>query len=149
MLEKDHIRRLFFNQPIADEAIFEYNLKIYQNSLDKNSNVESNVEIENPCRCKVLPNKELFKGETFSVGDILEDTYSGKSILRYYNQHNALHEDQRTLLITSICNYLQEKEIECSVSKCSDMEKEICTIFPTEKLVSFNITSKFHIFKVI
>lgn len=78
----------------------------------------------------------------FSVADILENTLSGKLILKYYTKNNVLHDDQRNLLITTISKYLFESEVKCSISNCFDLEKEICSLFPSEKMVkTSNIVS--------
>lgn len=74
-----------------------------------------------------------------SVKEILSNTFNGKEILKFYAKHNILHEEQRNLLITTVAKYIEAKGLSCSISDCSDMEKQICAIFPSEQIVSFQL----------
>ncbi|KNC23851.1 hypothetical protein FF38_05618 [Lucilia cuprina] len=125
ILKPHHISKLFNNSHIADEAKFELHLDKYKENVNK----QEYQMTGNGDKRKYTPIRN-----NFSVSDILDNTQSGKLILKYYSKHNTLHDEQRTLLITTISKYLLESGIECSVSSCAGLEKEVCSIFPTEKI---------------
>ena len=57
-----------------------------------------------------------------------------------FGKKNSLYEEQRNLLINTICKYVEAKGVEFSLSECSAIEKEICSIFPSEQLVSIYVS---------
>lgn len=83
--------------------------------------------------------KAGIKRPLLSVSDILSSTKSGTEILKYYEKNQILQEEHRTLLISTITQYLDLNGCEVSLSNCAELEKQICTIFPTEELVIISI----------
>ncbi|XP_075149370.1 uncharacterized protein LOC142223367 [Haematobia irritans] len=132
MLETHHINKLFSTLSVGDQAIFEFNLKRWK--LEQRTHPD-----DDSFKTEVLP-----KGQHIllpSVMDILNDTANGKMLLKYYNDNNVLHEEQRTLLIATLANYIDDKGIFCKITDCSELEKQICVIFPTEN-IEFYSTGK-------
>lgn len=131
ILKPNHIEKLTLNYTIGHQAIFETNLEKWRNQqqLDGHNS---------------FPN--LKPSETnhhvISVKEILSNTYNGKEILNFYGKNNILHEEQRSLLISTITKYIEAKGIDCSISDCSQIENDICLIFPTEQIVSCKIIYK-------
>lgn len=144
VLKPHHVQKLFADSPVGDEALFESNLERWK--------AASNVDVNTFCNTKLIlePSDQnhltVNKDKYFSVKQFLDTTKSGKMIQKYYIQHNILHEEQRNLLVNTIANFLQENGFECSIAKCSTIQKEICSIFPTEKEVSIYIYYVFQIF---
>ncbi|KNC23711.1 hypothetical protein FF38_01233, partial [Lucilia cuprina] len=56
----------------------------------------------------------------------LSSTKSGTEILKYYDKHQILQEEHRTLLINTITQYLDLNGCEVSLSDCAELEKQIC-----------------------
>lgn len=125
---------LFYGLPIGDMATFEFKYEKW-----KTPQSEKLSESEN----QISP----MQNQTISVMNILQDTENGKLILKYYENNKILHEEHRALLIDTISKYVESKGFKASVSQCIDMEKEICSIFPSEELVS--VTFIFIIFLLL
>lgn len=117
---------LFYGLPIGDMATFEFKYEKW-----KTPQSEKLSESEN----QISP----MQNQTISVMNILQDTENGKLILKYYENNKILHEEHRALLIDTISKYVESKGFKSSVSQCIDMEKEICSIFPSEELVSSKV----------
>ncbi|XP_046801112.1 uncharacterized protein LOC111688897 [Lucilia cuprina] len=64
----------------------------------------------------------------------LSCTKSGTEILKYNDKYQILQEEHRTLLISTITQYLDLNGCEVSLSDCAELEKQICIKFPTEEL---------------
>lgn len=122
---------LFYGLPIGDMATFEFRYEKWRTPQAEKL-FESESEITS------------MENQKISVMKILQDTVNGKQILKYYENNRILHEEHRSLLIDTISKYVESKGLKVSISQCFDMEKEICSIFPSEELVS--ITSIFIIY---
>lgn len=123
MLQNNHIEKLLNDFPIGDLVKFQHNIEQWKKLKVPN---ESKTHEQEKC---------TIKGTQISVMEILENTYNGKEILDFYRKNDTLYEEQRNLLINTIGKYIEAKGVEFSLSACSVMEKEICSIFPSEQLV--------------
>lgn len=86
---------------------------------------QSNLESWKKETCGTLtssPQNVCEKQAICSVLTMLQNTKNGRSILEYYEVNKILHEEQDMMY---------------SMIDCKEMEKEICSTFPTEELVSF------------
>ncbi|KNC31058.1 hypothetical protein FF38_00565 [Lucilia cuprina] len=119
MLKSNHIERLFVDSQIGDMVKFEYNLDEWKKSLNKS---ETYTSQSNQVTTKI------------SIMEILKCTHNGREILDFYKKNETLHEEQRNLLLNTIIKYIEANGVVCSLSDCSEMEKEICSIFPSEEL---------------
>lgn len=131
--------------PVGDLANFEINLEKWKltstgnetfsyNSTPRFLNDNPTFVEDAPTLDKDIPS--FIKEPIVSVMKMLSETQNGRLILSYYAQHNILHEEQRTLLISTLAKYIESKGYQCSLSDCMEMEKQICKIFPTETIVS-------------
>ena len=73
---------------------------------------------------------------TIQLSTILNETARGKGIVEYFNKFSSFHEDQRSILISLIAQYYEEKGVKMSLS--DQLEREILERFPSEKLVTYN-----------
>lgn len=119
-MNEAHINKLFQNLPVGQQAIFEHRLKQWKDDDVPTANQFSST----------YSNKK-----TPTLMTILQDTHTGLQILQYYETKQCFHEEQRILLINTIARYLEVKGYECTIANCSDIEKQICSLFPTEQLV--------------
>lgn len=71
-----------------------------------------------------------------SLVAILGHSYKGKLLTKYYEEHIHFQDAQRLSLIKLIAHYFDDFDLHLSLSKCSQLEKEILERFPTEKIVS-------------
>lgn len=117
--------------PIGDQVIFEYNLEKWKNSKTNEGSSSENFQNKNILDNNTYENKNV----PISVMEILNNTFNGKEILKYYTKNNALHDEQRNLLISTVTKYIEAKGIKCSLSECNEIEIQICNMFPNEKLV--------------
>ncbi|XP_065356917.1 uncharacterized protein LOC135952157 [Calliphora vicina] len=85
----------------------------------------------------VNSSKTNIKRSLLSVSDILSSTKSGLEILKYYEKNQILQEEHRTLLISTITKYLDINGYDFSLSECAELEKQICSIFPSEELAFY------------
>lgn len=136
ILKPKHIDSLFYGLAVGDLAVFEENFEKWKlKNMDvvkpNNQKQTSDISLTTTTSKNCITNNKIC-----SVMTILKDTHNGRAILKYYDENNILHEDQRQLLIKTIASYVDVKGITCSVSDTSQMESEICSIFPTEELVS-------------
>lgn len=136
ILKAKHIDILFQGLPVGDLAVFENHFENW---------MVQNVPILTPTVPEIISNAPTStqksesvstKEPVCSVMTILKETHNGKAILKYYEEKRVLRDEQRQLLIKTIASYVEARGISCSVSDCSEMEKEICYIFPTEELVN-------------
>lgn len=125
MLTQTHISKLFCNLTVGDQVIFEANWKNWIKSTEP-AVINTNLPIS----------FSRFKTQKISLMEILNTTHTGKEIKNFYNKTGKLHDEQRNLLIGTITKYIEGNGVEFSLSDCTDLEKEICTIFPTEEIVS-------------
>jgi len=72
------------------------------------------------------------------LADILNETSRGKGLVDYYNKFLSFHEDQRSVLISLIAHYYEEKGVKMSLTASYQLEKQILERFPSEKLVIYN-----------
>jgi len=70
--------------------------------------------------------------------DVLNETSRGKGLVDYYNKFLSFHEDQRSVLISLIAHYYEEKGVKMSLAASYQLEKQILERFPSEKLVIYN-----------
>ena len=127
MLRPHHISKLFQDLTTGEQARFEYHLENWKRQFNT-------IEF-----CPVSESLSTLQNKTAktpTVMEILSNTSTGKDILKFYQNNKSLYEEQRNLLISTITKYIESQGILCSLSDCSDIEKQICSIFPTEKLVS-------------
>ncbi|XP_037812660.1 uncharacterized protein LOC119604245 [Lucilia sericata] len=124
ILQPHHIKKIFSTLRTGDQAHFEFELQNWKKNFgyERDFNMETNNA------------KAGIKRSLLSVSDILSSTKSGTEILKYYDKHQILQEEHRTLLISTITQYLDLNGCEVSLSECAELEKQICTIFPTEEL---------------
>ncbi|XP_065354405.1 uncharacterized protein LOC135948881 [Calliphora vicina] len=117
-----HIAKLFSDLPVGDQAIFENKLKNWKKSFEADITDIDLLASPKPTRNNI------------SVREVLNTTHNGKEILAFYNNNGTLYDEQRNLLITTITKYVEGNDIDCSLSDCTELEKEICTIFPSEEI---------------
>ncbi|XP_046810816.1 uncharacterized protein LOC111687876 [Lucilia cuprina] len=122
ILKTHHITKLFEDLPIGQQAKFEFNLEKWNKQFNSS-------EILPVCQHITTTEQKIP-----TVTEILSNTRNGKDIQNYYNNNKTLHDEQRNLLINTITKYIESKNITCSLSDCMEIEKQICNIFPTEKL---------------
>jgi len=72
------------------------------------------------------------------LSDILNETSRGKGLVDYYNKFLGFHEDQRSVLISLIAHYYEEKGVKMSLAASYQLEKQTLERFPSEKLVINN-----------
>lgn len=119
ILNENHINKLFRNLPVGHQALFEHKLKEW-----KSANIPT-FNQNNSRNVKKFP----------SLLTILQDSPTGKQIMEYYDSKQCFHEEQRVLLINTIAKYLDVKGYDITITDCLDIEKQICTVFPSEQLV--------------
>ena len=108
---------------MGEQAIFENNLKRWKNEAKPiaDTSFKSLRSIENlPINTKIP-----------SLTSILKDTESGKQILKFYEENKVLHEQHRVLLINILAKYLDLKGYNCTITDCSNIEFQICSLFAT------------------
>ncbi|XP_037820789.1 uncharacterized protein LOC119609869 isoform X1 [Lucilia sericata] len=115
------IAKLFSDLPVGDQAIFETNLKKWMQSLETSDvDLSTSTNVTQKIIC--------------SVKEILKTTYNGQEIYAFYKKNGKLYDEQRNLLISTITKYIESHGIDCSLSECTELEKEICSLFPTEEM---------------
>lgn len=72
---------------------------------------------------------------TIVLSDILNETSRGKGLVNFYNKFSNFHEDQRSVLISLIAQYYEEKGVKMSLAASYQLEQQILERFPSEKLV--------------
>lgn len=122
-----HINKLFTDLPVGDQAIFENKLANWKKSF-----IADAIDFNFSAPSKPTKNN-------ISVKEVLNTTHNGKEIQAFYNKHGKLYEEQRSLLITTITKFVEGNGIDCSLSDCTELEKEICSIFPSEEIVRINL----------
>lgn len=132
ILTPKHVEILFCGLPVGDMTIFENELIIWR-SYDNDMNYKTPDILRPTTVCDDV--QSFVKSPICSVKDMLTDTQNGRLILKYYSEHNILHEQQRNLLINTIAKYIELKGYVCTLSDCSEIENQICTLFPTESKV--------------
>ncbi|KAI8122557.1 hypothetical protein CVS40_6689 [Lucilia cuprina] len=121
ILSPIHIAKLFSDLPVGDQAIFETNLKKWMQSLETSDvDLSTSTNVTQKIIC--------------SVKEILKTTYNGQEIYAFYKKNGKLYDEQRNLLISTITKYIESHGIDCSLSECTELEKEICSLFPTEEM---------------
>lgn len=115
-------------------AIFEHNLIMWR-TPPHNEKIYDPTTILQPTTSGDAQN--FVKAPICSVKDMLSDTHNGRLILQYYAEHNILNEQQRNLLITTIAKYIELRGYICTLSDCSEIENQICSLFPTESKVKY------------
>lgn len=135
ILKPHHIQKIFSTLRTGDEAKFEFELEKWKKSFE--GPVQNNTETFHPINTN--------RNSQFSVLEILSNTKSGKEILKFYEKHEILQEEHRTLLINTVTKYLDLNGFDCSLSDCAALEKQICTVFPSEELVNTFCTYIFYI----
>ncbi|KAF0709664.1 Uncharacterized protein FWK35_00022064, partial [Aphis craccivora] len=71
---------------------------------------------------------------TIVLSDILNETSRGKGLVNFYNKFSNFHEDQRSVLISLIAQYYEEKGVKMSLAASYQLEQQILERFPSEKL---------------
>lgn len=125
ILEPHHIKKLFRNQTIGEQAAFEHNLKKWKEGTCSDEPTYNILQSKNSTKRKQMP----------SLLEILSNTCCGKQLLQYYKENRCLYEEQRNLLINTITKYIESNGLVYSLADCNELEKEICAVFPTEELV--------------
>ncbi|XP_061393952.1 uncharacterized protein LOC133329496 [Musca vetustissima] len=69
----------------------------------------------------------------YSVRDILNSTFEGKTLISYYQQHKIFLEDHRTTLLNILARHIDANECKLTMSQATSMEKQILEMFPTER----------------
>lgn len=123
---------------MGEQAIFEHKLKNWKQKC--NVEHEFTLAVTKPDHGNfstplTLENTINTKNQIPSLMTILKDTQTGIQILKFYDEKKILHEEQRVLLISTIAKYWELNGHNCSITDCSDIEQQICKIFPTEQLV--------------
>jgi len=72
---------------------------------------------------------------TIVLSDILNETSRGKGLVELYNKFSNFHEDQRSIPISLIAQYYEEKGVKMSLAASYQLEQQILERFPPEKLV--------------
>ncbi|XP_046805893.1 uncharacterized protein LOC124419663 [Lucilia cuprina] len=70
---------------------------------------------------------------------ILKDTNVGEKIIKNYEENQIFSEEVRVLLLNTIAKYIDVKGYRCTLTDCSNIEQQICKVFPTEQLSYYNI----------
>ncbi|XP_075158212.1 uncharacterized protein LOC142231488 [Haematobia irritans] len=134
ILEQRHIDKIYkiTNMTIGQQAMLEYNLKVW-----KASGTTFDKPPEESLKPSSLENKQL-KSQGISVDEILANTSNGKELLKYYSRYSYFNEEQRSLLINTIVKYIESSEITCGLSECTEIENQICSVFPSEQIEFYN-----------
>ena len=72
------------------------------------------------------------------LSDVLNETSRGKGLVDYYNKFLGFHEDQRSVFISLIAHYYEDKGVKMSLAASYQLEQLILERFPSEKLVICN-----------
>lgn len=130
ILTPKHIKILFHGLAVGDMAIFENKLKTWRLQSTDTETISTSPDNSQSTA------QSFVKSPICSVNEMLMDTQNGRLILKHYSKHNILNEEQRNLLINTIAKYIESKGYLCSLSDCTEIENQICTIFPTESKAS-------------
>ncbi|XP_075148179.1 uncharacterized protein LOC142222103 [Haematobia irritans] len=133
LMHTSHIRILFTGLAVGDMVIFEDRLKKWKSHcMAQGKMLPSPQETQNMSSSDDC--ESLVKAAIPSVKTMLMNTQNGRRILKYYEENKILHEDQRNLLIDTIAKYMEAEGYSCTISDCTRIENQICSLFPTESM---------------
>lgn len=70
-----------------------------------------------------------------TLAEILNETKKGFQLVEYYNEHKEFKEEQRVVLINTVAQYFEERDLNLPLAITHRLEREIVDRFPSEKLV--------------
>ncbi|KAF2887458.1 hypothetical protein ILUMI_18715, partial [Ignelater luminosus] len=159
IIEVHHIKRLLKSFDMRTQILFEYHLKEWRALLgcplgicntqrhvissalppqSQTTTCSSSIQIEPYSVQSLTPESN----ETnINLSTVLNETTRGVMLTSYYTNFGKFNEEQRSMLINVIAQYLEDKKIQMSLSKSYQLERQILETFPTEKLEYYR-TSK-------
>lgn len=157
-MKRHHIERLLRNFDMGTQILFEHNLEQWRESLGlplgySSSEVYSSRNLySSPSSPSVSSSGRLTPtrystpyarptspenntSSSIQLATILNQSSRGSILIEYYNKFSKFQDDQRSLLVTLIAQYFQEKGVKMTLAASHKIEREIIERFPAEKLV--------------
>lgn len=158
IMKRHHIERLLRNFDMGTQILFEHNLEQWRESLGlplgySSSEVYSSRNLySSPSSPSVSSSGRLTPtrystpyarptspenntSSSIQLATILNQSSRGSILIEYYNKFSKFQDDQRSLLVTLIAQYFQEKGVKMTLAASHKIEREIIERFPAEKLV--------------
>ncbi|KAL5239404.1 hypothetical protein ACI65C_006814 [Semiaphis heraclei] len=173
IIKRHHIERLLKGFDLGTQILFENKLEEWRESIGipmspvyldfqgtSSSSSSSNTSNTNtPSRFSPYQKSIPYQRSTPSpdnsctivLSDILNETSRGKGLVELYNKFSNFHEDQRSILISLIAQYYEEKGVKMSLAASYQLEQQILERFPSEKLnvklynKFYNLTTSFKV----
>ncbi|XP_031340791.1 uncharacterized protein LOC116168916 [Photinus pyralis] len=159
VIKPHHIGKLLENFSLGTQVIFEHNIDMWRNAmdlgssqLDNNQNNNDSLKRVNLLSTSSYPNSpssstvescpESPSDAYTSLATILKDSCNGIAICDYYKRHTKFNEEQRSALINLIANFYERNDKHLSLKTSHQLETEILTIFPTEKLEYYRTSNR-------
>ncbi|XP_031330893.1 uncharacterized protein LOC116161620 [Photinus pyralis] len=153
VIKSHHLERLLKDFEIGIQIVFEHNLEQWRQSMGapllysgNTSTLTSPLSPTSSCSssrasspahdsrvtpyCKEQPDSQ----PNIPLSTILYETTKGVMLTDFYNKFSKLQEEQRTILITLVAQFHEDKGIAMTLAGSYRLEREILERFPTERL---------------
>lgn len=154
MIKYHHIDKLLKKFDLGTQILFEHNLEEWRafigmpmikndvcvpGSSSPTLSATSEVITSSSNRFTPYPLSRPSSPNTtpsITLSKILTESPKGVMLNEYYKKFSCFEDEQRTLLISTIAQFFQEKNEDMSLSTSYRLEREIAETYPTEKLVN-------------
>jgi len=156
IIKRHHIEQLLKSFDLGTQIKFEHKLEEWRESIgismspvhqDFRSTSSSSIAPSHGSNTKTSLRFTPYQRSTPSpdnlcirmlLSDVLNETSRGKGLVEYYNKFLVFHKDQRSVLISLIAQYYEEKGVKMFLAASYQLQQQILEKFPSEKLVIYN-----------